>query len=241
MKLSVFHTPELVPTQDLADCAIAIDILRATTTIVTALANGAEAIQVFADLENLSQASALHPQHLRLRAAERGGAKVEGYDLGNSPFDYAPEVVRGKRIFMSTTNGTRALTQVQACSVVLAAAMVNLGAIVNYLKQTQPARVWLVGSGWQGNYALEDTACAGAIVAALEGEPGAELANDEAYGAVALYQTWRDRLEQLFHHASHGQRLLKLNCAADLTYAATLDQFNVVPRQVAPGILQILE
>ncbi|MDX1977969.1 MAG: 2-phosphosulfolactate phosphatase family protein [Pseudanabaenaceae cyanobacterium bins.68] len=236
MKLSVFHTPELVPSQGLADCAIAIDILRATTTIVTALANGAEAVQVFADLEILQQASAAHPPALTLRAAERGGAKVAGYDLGNSPFDYGAEVVAGKRIFMSTTNGTRALAQVQDCAVVLAAAMVNLGAIVQYIQAIQPETVWIVGSGWQGSYALEDTACAGAIVDALQGE----LINDEAYGAVALYQTWRDRLEQLFTRASHGQRLLGLDCAADLAYAAELDRFNVVPKQVAPGILKVV-
>jgi 2-phosphosulfolactate phosphatase len=241
MKLSVYHTPELVPDQHFPDCAIAIDILRATSTIVTALAAGAEAVQVFADLEQLERVSAAHPPELRLRAAERGGAAVAGYDLGNSPFDYKPEVVKGKRIFMSTTNGTRALQKIESAPLVLAAAMINLDTVLAYLIKTQPEIVWIVGSGWQGSYALEDTACAGAIVAGLQSSLGAEvkLANDEAFGAVSLYQTWSDRLVELFSHATHGQRLLGLNCSADIEYCAQVSQLQVLPKQVSPGLLSL--
>jgi len=239
MKLFVYHTPELVPDHGLPDCAIAIDILRATTTIVTALAAGAEAVQVFADLEELQRVSAAHPPELTLRAAERGGGTVAGFDLGNSPFDYQRSKIEGKRIFMSTTNGTRALQKIQAAPVVLAAAMINLGTVLAYLQQLQPETVWIVGSGWQGSYALEDTACAGAIVDGLKTGLDLHFGNDEAYGALSLYLTWRDRLEELFNHASHGQRLLGLNCGADIGYCAQISQLQVLPKQVAPGILSI--
>jgi 2-phosphosulfolactate phosphatase len=235
MKLSVFHTPELAPVGELPDCAIAVDILRATTTIATALAAGAEAVQVFADLDTLIQTSKSHPAELRLRSAERGGGTVEGFDLGNSPFDYTPEVVKGKRIFMSTTNGTRALQRIQAAPVVLTCAMINLSTVVNYLKQTRPETIWVVGSGWEGSYSLEDTACAGAIADGLEGD--CEWGNDEAIAALTLYQTWRDRLEDLFRHASHGQRLLRLDGAADIALCAKLDLIQVLPKQTSPGVL----
>lgn len=236
MKLFVYHTPELVPTTTSPDCAIAVDILRATTTIATALSAGAEAVQVFSDLDQLIKVSEAHPAKLRLKTAERGGATVEGFDLGNSPFDYTPEVVKDKRIFMSTTNGTRALGCIQSAPVVLAAAMINLGTVLDYLKQNQPQTVWIVGSGWEGSFSLEDTACAGAIVSGLKDH--CEFGNDEAIAAQALYEQWRDRLEDLFRAATHGQRLLRLNCAADIAYCAKIDVVKVLPKQTSPGVLK---
>jgi 2-phosphosulfolactate phosphatase len=233
MKLFVYHTPELTPKVGLPDCAIAVDILRATTTISTALAAGAEAVQVFSDLDKLITTSELHPQALRLRSAERGGKTVEGFDLGNSPFDYTPAVVQGKRVFMSTTNGTRALECIQSAPVVLAAAMINLGSVLSYLQAHQPETVWIVASGWEGSFSLEDTACAGAIAAGL----GWEFGNDEAISAKCLYQQWSDRLEELFRHASHGQRLLKLGGGVDIAYCAEIDRVRVLPKQISAGVL----
>lgn len=95
------------------DAAVVIDVLRATTTIAWSLANGAEAIQAFADLAELEAAASAWPAGKRLRAGERGGKRLEGFDLGNSPLAVTPEVVAGKRLFMSTTNGTRSLDRVR--------------------------------------------------------------------------------------------------------------------------------
>lgn len=132
MQLSVFHAPEQVPSlasNPSPDCAIVVDVLRATTTIATAFAAGAEAVRAVAELADLDAASAAWPQERRLRSGERGGQPVEGYDLGNSPLDYTAETVAQKRIFMSTTNGTRALACVQTAPVLLTAAFVNLSAV----------------------------------------------------------------------------------------------------------------
>lgn len=235
MKFSVYHTPELAPAGESPDCAIAIDILRATTTIATALSAGAEAVQVFADLDQLKQVSATHPADLRLLAAERGGGTVEGFDLGNSPFDYTAERVKGKRIFMSTTNGTRCLQRIQAAPTVLTAAMINLGSVLDYLKQAQPETVWAVGSGWEGSFSLEDTACAGAIAHGLQSI--CEWGNDEAIASLSLYQQWSDRLEELFRSASHGRRLLRLGGDLDIAYCAKIDLVKVLPKQSTPGVI----
>ncbi len=235
MKVFVYHTPELTPPEELPLCAIAVDVLRATTTIATALAAGAEAVQVFANLDELNQTSASHPEALRLRSAERGGKTVEGFDLGNSPFDYTPDVVTGKRIFMSTTNGTRSLQRVKDAPVVLTAAFINLGSVVNYLQQTKPETVWIVGSGWEGSYSLEDTACAGAIVHALRDI--CDYGNDEAVAAATLYRTWENELEELLYQASHGRRLLSLGGAEDIAYCAKIDAVQVLPKQIAPSVL----
>lgn len=241
MKLFTYHTPELTPTDKVPDCAIALDILRATTTIATALNSGAEAVQAFSDLEKLMQVSEDWPVEKRLRAGERGGAMVAGCDLGNSPLDCTPELVGGRRLFISTTNGTRALECVQNAPVVLAAAFVNRQAAVDYLMQEQPETVWLVGSGWEGSFSLEDTACAGAIAHSLFKQlnrPLEELAgNDETLGAIALYSQWKDQLLAMLHHASHGQRLLRLDCHEDLKYCSQTDILDVLPIQKEPGVL----
>ncbi len=241
MKLYIYHTPELTPTDKVPDCAIAIDVLRATTTMATALNSGAEAVQVFSDMEQLMQVSEQWPPEKRLRAGERGGAMVAGCDLGNSPLDCTSERVQGRRLFISTTNGTRALQCVQNSPIVLAAALVNRQAIVQYVLTQQLETLWLVGSGWEGNFSLEDTVCAGAIAHSLQEKLNYSLdelaGNDEVIGAIALYLQWKDQLLELFHHASHGKRLLGLICQDDLKYCAQTDILDVLPIQKDPGVL----
>jgi 2-phosphosulfolactate phosphatase len=243
VKVSVFHTPELVPTSQIPDCAIVIDVLRATTTMATALAAGAEAVQAFSSIDELMQVSEQWLPEKRLRAGERGGSKVAGCDLGNSPLDCTPEVVQGRRLFISTTNGTRCLERVQDAPTVLTAALVNRSTVVQYLQTHQPETVWMVGSGWEGSFSLEDTVCAGAILHSLVQNANQTntldklAANDEGVAAFSLYSQWKENLLDLMHHASHGKRLLKLSCHADLEYCAQTDVLEVLPFQKEPGVL----
>lgn len=202
---------------------------------------GAEAIQVFSDIDQLLQVSADWPIEKRLRAGERGGSRVEGCDLGNSPLDHTAERSQGKRLFMTTTNGTRCLHRIQEVPVVITAALTTRKAIVDYLLSHRLETVWLVGSGWQGTYSLEDTVCAGAIVhgiIARTHQTFKELAgNDAAIASVSLYLQWQDQLLDLMHYSSHGQRLLRLDNVDDLKYCAQLDVLNIVPIQKSPGVL----
>ncbi|MBD2342945.1 2-phosphosulfolactate phosphatase family protein [Anabaena subtropica] len=242
MKLFVYHTPELTPKDQVPDCAIAVDVLRATSTIATVLSAGGEAVQVFSDLDELIAVSETWPPQKRLRAGERGGGKVVGFDLGNSPLDCTPELVEGRRLFISTTNGTRALKRVQDSATVLTAAFINRATVVQYLLEKQPEIVWIVGSGWEGSYSLEDTACAGAIAHSVVEKsqlPPEELAgNDEVISAIALYSQWQNNLLGLFHHASHGKRLLRLECHEDLKYCSQTDVLTVLPIQKEPGVFK---
>ena len=241
VKLFVYDTPELTPRDHLPDCAVVIDVLRATTTIATVLAGGAEAVQAFSDIEQLMQVSEQWERSRRLRAGERGGAKVEGCDMGNSPLECPREIVQGKRFFLSTTNGTRALQRVEKAPQVLTAAFVNDQSVINYLQGEDPEIVWLVGSGWQGSYSLEDTACAGAIAYGLLGDPShnqvAAIGNDEVIGAIALYSQWQNNLLELFRFSSHGQRLLRLGGEEDLIYCAKRNFLKVIPTQQDQGVL----
>jgi 2-phosphosulfolactate phosphatase len=243
MKLFVYHTPEAVPTQDFPDCAIAVDVLRATSTIATALSAGAEGIQAFSDLQTLLEVSEDWDPVKRIRIGERGGKTVEGFDLGNSPLDCTPSRVKDSRIFISTTNGTRALSCIRNASTVLTAAFLNRRAVVRYLWEKQPETIWIVASGWEGSFSLEDTACAGAVIDGLIARGDLSLediaGNDEAIAAVTLYRQFQDDLVDLLTHASHGRRLLRLGLFEDLKYCAQIDVLDVVPFQQELGILKL--
>ena len=249
MQLSYFHTSEAVPpvrpvAEGGPDAAVVIDVLRATTTIAWALENGAEAIQAFADLNELNATAAAWPEAQRLRAGERGGKRVEGYDLGNSPLAVTPELVGGKRIFMSTTNGTRSLAAVRDVPLLLTACLPNRMAVARRLVQQGCQRVWIVGSGWEGDYSLEDSLAAGAVASAatelaVAPHVGVRFGNDEMLAALALWQQWHHDTETCLRAASHGQRLIGIgNHDADFACCAAVDSLQVVPLQAEPGVLR---
>lgn len=249
MLIHTFHTSECVPAVGSAeggspDAAVVIDVLRATTTMAWALENGAEAIQAFANLEDLKTSAAAWPAERRLTAGERGGARVEGFDLGNSPLGVTPELVAGKRIFMSTTNGTRSLDRVRDLPLLLTACLPNRAAVAQRLIERGVENVWIVGSGWEGAYSLEDSLAAGALGAALiELAPAAGInvvcGNDEMVAALALWQQWRHNPEGCLRTASHGQRLIRLgDHDDDFQCCAALDTLTIVPMQAEPGVLK---
>ena len=249
MQISYFHTSEAVPpvlppAEGGPDAAVVIDVLRATTTIAWSLQNGAEAIQAFADLGELEAAAAAWPADRCLRAGERGGKRVDGYDLGNSPLAVTPELVGGKRIFMSTTNGTRSLQAVRAVPLLLTACLPNRTAVARRLMEAGAQRVWIVGSGWEGDYSLEDSLAAGAVASAatelaVAPHVGVRFGNDEMLAALALWQQWHRDTETCLRAASHGQRLIGIgNHDADFACCAAVDSLTIVPLQTSPGVLQ---
>ncbi len=249
MQISYFHSSECVPpVRSLAeggpDAAVVIDVLRATTTIAWSLQNGAEAIEAFANLEELEAAAAAWPAQMRLRAGERGGQRVAGYDLGNSPLAVTPELVGGKRIFMSTTNGTRSLAAVKSVPLLLTACLPNRTAVARRLLDQECRRVWIVGSGWEGDYSLEDSLAAGAVASAaiemaVAPHIGVSFGNDEMLAALALWQQWHLDTETCLRTASHGQRLINLgDHDADFACCAAVDSLQLVPFQAEPGVLK---
>ncbi len=249
MQISYFHSSECVPAVKPVvdggpDAAVVIDVLRATTTIAWSLQNGAEAIEAFASLPELEDAAAAWPAQQRLRAGERGGQRVEGYDLGNSPLAVTPELVGGKRIFMSTTNGTRSLAAVKPVPLLLTACLPNRSAVARRLLEQGCKRVWIVGSGWEGDYSLEDSLAAGAVASAaiemaVAPHIGVSFGNDEMLAALALWQQWHHDTETCLRTASHGQRLIGLgNHDADFACCAAVDSLQLVPFQSEPGVLK---
>ena len=241
MELSYFHVAGDVPKGVIPDTAVVIDVLRATTTIAWALQNGADAVETFSDLEELKERSNRWPQTSRLLVGERGGKRLNGFDLGNSPVDVTPELVGGKRVFMSTTNGTRSLNVVRNVARLYTLSLPNRRAVAERLILDRPTKLFIVGSGWEGSYSLEDSLAAGSLASFLleNTSNSVTVVNDELTSALALWNQWQDDLEGCLRIASHGKRLEGIgNHDADFKCCAALDQLSIVPTQVKPGVLR---
>ena len=172
MKIEVILTPAELPAlakHDLRDAAcVVFDVLRATSTFVTALHNAAKAIVPVSEIAEALAIRERQPHVLlggerdgvRIRAAQTGGID---FDLGNSPREYAPETVRGRTVVSTTTNGTRALRACAGAKTVLAASFLNLAATAKFVQNLQPAELLLVCAGTRENVATEDVLAAGAL------------------------------------------------------------------------------
>ncbi|KGG15370.1 MULTISPECIES: 2-phosphosulfolactate phosphatase family protein [unclassified Prochlorococcus] len=234
MRLSYFHVADNVPFDAKPKTSIVIDVLRATTTIACALNNGAEAVQTFADIIELRKESSFWPSSKRLLLGERGGKKLEGFDLGNSPVDVSTEVVSGKRLFMSTTNGTRSLERVKHSLNLYTMSLVNRRAVGEKLLLDDPEDVLILGSGWEGSYSLEDSLAAGALASFLcdSDTTSCQIINDELIAAMSLWSQWRDNIQKCLRNSTHGQRLERLgNHDDDFLCCSELDTIDIVPIQ----------
>ena len=240
MNISYFHVQQDVPEQKLPDTAVVIDVLRATTTIAFALNNGAESVRTFADLDDLRKAASDSSSKFSLLLGERGGKKIEDFDLGNSPVRVTEELVSGKRLFMSTTNGTRSLSRVREVKNLYTMALVNRSAVGLKLIKELPEDLWIIGSGWEGAYSLEDSLAAGALVSFLleENSNLVNLENDEVVAAFALWNHWKNDLEGCLRKATHGKRLISIgNHDEDFRFCSQIDVLNVLPTQGQMGVL----
>ncbi len=239
MKLSYFHVAADVPEGIIPETAVVIDVLRATTTIAWALENGADSVQVFADVDELKKQAKSFQKSDRVLIGERGGEKLDGFDLGNSPLSVSSEIVRGKRVFMSTTNGTRSLHRVRKAKSLYTMALSNRKKIGERLIKDNPQEIWIVGSGWEGSYSLEDSLAAGGLASFLVDQiDSVKLLNDELVASIALWKTWKDDLEGCLRIASHGQRLAGIgNHDDDFACCALLDNLSVIPKQSEMGVL----
>ncbi len=241
MRLSYFHVADDVPIDSLPQVAVVIDVLRATTTIATAFNNGAEAVQTFSDLNELKKQSSNWPSSSRLLLGERGGKRLEGFDLGNSPVALKPNVVNGKRLFMSTTNGTKSLDRVKDVKNLYVMALINRKAVAKRLLKENPDDVLILGSGWEGSYSLEDSLAAGSLASfLLDASPGSiNLVNDEINAALALWSFWKEDIEGCLRTATHGKRLESIgNHDDDFSCCSELDKINIVPCQSEQGVLR---
>ncbi len=221
----------LEPTRLEGRTAIAIDVLRATSVIVTALANGAEAVLPALTPEEAREVAAGLPPGRFLLAGERESRLIPGFDLANSPREYTAGRVAGRVIVLTTTNGTRAIRACEPASAVLVGSFLNAGAVARAAAGEQKP-VAIVCAATRGEFDLGDVAAAGAIVAGIRRgfAPGAEPElNDLARAAHDLFDLHRKRLGELLAGTRHGGGLERLGLGGDLPRCAALDSRPVVP------------
>ncbi len=238
--LTYYHVASDVPKNN-SEIAVVIDVLRATTTISWALTNGADSIEVFADLDLLKENAMKWDPDKRLMLAERGGKKLKGFDLGNSPLSVTNNIVAGKRLFMSTTNGTKAIQKVQNSEFLFPMALTNRKAVADRIISLKRREILILGSGWEGNYSLEDSLAAGALADYLIKFHNSEvnIINDELNAALALWHFWKGDVLKCLKTATHGKRLTSIgNYEDDFKCCSQIDCLNIVPTQVELGIIR---
>jgi len=227
----LFGVQQLTP-QDVQGRVVAvIDVLRASTTIATALAHGAKAVIPFESSEEaVTRSKQLERGAFRL-AGERRMLKMEGFDLGNSPLEHTVEAVEGKTVLLTTTNGTKALLAVQGARDVVVASYVNLTGVTTMLRAALRggADITLVCAGQDRQFALEDAACAGRYVYNISKRLADVDLNDAALAASLIDRKYGDNLTRLFNTAAHGRALAAAGFEGDLAACAAVDSYPVIP------------
>lgn len=212
--------------------AVVIDVLRATSTLTVVLANGALRVYPTASVEEARALKTQDPH--RLLCGERGGTRLPGFDLGNSPQEYKPEVVRGRELVMTTTNGTRAIVSTEQADTVLLASFLNLPAVVDTCRRLG-RDVVVVCAGTERRFTLEDAVCAGMICSELTGfspddwTGGARPVFDGAVTALLLQRHWQGRILDMLRFSRHGRRLIDLGFESDLEICGQVGAYSVVP------------
>lgn len=222
--VTVTLLPALILPQALDGCvAVVIDILRATTTIITALAAGAKCVIPCATIDEARALASEERHSPALLAGERHGKPIDGFDLGNSPGDFTAARCRGQTIITTTTNGTKALLASRCAERVLVGAFVNFSAVCEQL-DTDPRPVHIVCAGTDGEPALEDTLFAGAIVDHLSEMFDVQV-NDAARLAWDCFENHGRIMAGAFEVCRGGEALMKIGLTADLRFAASVDKY----------------
>ncbi|MBV9463395.1 MAG: 2-phosphosulfolactate phosphatase [Verrucomicrobiae bacterium] len=220
---------ETLPKRDLSDTvAVVFDVLRATSTELTALANGAAEIVPVLTLEDAFERKRAQPG--ALLGGERDGVRPDGFDFGNSPMEYTRERVEGRVVVHTTTNGTVALMSCAGCREVLLGSLLNLAAVAECVRRLQEKVLLLACAGTFSHFALEDGIAAGALLARL----GAS-AEDMSPAARSLLHLWRsvekDAIEAV-RGSRNGLKLARIGLGADVDYCARVDALPVVAAYV---------
>lgn len=227
MRIDTYFTLPEVDSGNMAEATVVVvDVVRATTTIIEALANGARAIYPTDSTEDAVRLASSLGREDTLLCGERKGRKVEGFDLGNSPAEFTAEAVQDKKLVMSTTNGTRALRVGQESGRLLPCAFTNLGAVASAIAEDD--HIIIVCAGQDDSFSLDDALCAGHLIQRLltdmDDEPDL---NDASRAAQALAQA-RKPTRRILSLAAGGAAVIEIGLEDDLHICADVDRHDIV-------------
>lgn len=248
--LEVLFTPtdyEALTPASLKDAVcVVFDVLRATSSMVTALYHGALSIQPAKSVADAVQLKQLRPGCLL--AGERDGVRIRSdvtgsidFQLGNSPQEFTPSVVKDKSIIMSTTNGTRALHACRGASATLICSFLNLRATAEYLLKLDPNSLFLICSGTGERVAYEDVLGAGALISLVREQRSCMPLTDSALMAHRLYQLEESDLERGLARSINGERLMALpELRGDVSFCAQRDRFPLVAGTTGDATIAVI-
>ncbi len=232
MRLDVFFTPgQAKPADTAARLVVIVDVLRASTTVAAALGNGAKTVIPLEGADEVIFRSKEFHRSQILLAGEQKMHPITGFDLGNSPQAFTAKTVEGKTILITTTNGTRALLGVQGARDIVIASYVNFTAVLTMMKVAASSNtdIAIICAGEEGGFTLEDAACAGRYVRAIPKRADSVQVNDAASASVMIEKKYGDNIAKVFKESTHGQALEAAGFGDDLTAAAEVDSYPVVP------------
>lgn len=223
--IEVCLSPAMIHLYDIRhSIVVVIDVLRASSSMCVAFANGAERIVPVMSLDE----SMSYKNKGYIVGAERNGEMIDGFDLGNSPFSYTVEKVKGKSIALTTSNGTRAIQAAKTAHQVVIGSFLNLNILTDWLR-AQDQNVICLCSGWKNVFNLEDTLFAGAVVNRLISEFEYSSNCDSAIAAQHLYNLSRNDMYKFLENSSHRKRLERLHIEEDIRFCLTPNQAPVIP------------
>jgi 2-phosphosulfolactate phosphatase len=229
----VFGHSAVTPADVAGRTVVVVDVLRATTTIAVALANGAKAVLPAASTDEALRIAQNLERDAVVLAGERKSVRIPGFALGNSPSEFGPEAVAGRTVVMTTSNGTAALIAAQGAREVIAAAAVNFTAVAKYARGAleQFGDLMILCAGGEKQFALEDAFAAGRLTKVLLPEGGRRRVsiNDGAVAALELARHYGERWVRALRASAHGRELVELGFRADIEACAAQDAYPVLP------------
>ncbi len=217
---------------------VVIDVLRATSVMVHAMSQGALEIIPVATVEEAFQMVKTFPSGATLLGGERGSKKIPGFDLGNSPKEYVAERVSGRKLILTTTNGTKAFHLVSSGREILVGSFFNIGAIAQRCLGLDKD-LFIFPSGDEGGFSLEDTICGGMLVDLITKKRQKPISlTDASQCARILYKRFEANLLEAFHLSLHGKELINRGFGEDLIYCTQINITDIVP-EFKNGVIKV--
>jgi 2-phosphosulfolactate phosphatase len=207
---------------------VVIDVLRATTTITTALNNGAREVIPVGSIEFAMKVSGNAFGGVTLLGGERNITKISGFQLGNSPLEYEKETVAGKSVILFTTNGTKAIVRGKFSDNLIVCCLNNIKAVAEHLLQLDKDPVILC-AGSNGMFCVEDTLCAGLLIKELEKDKKIISLDDASKASKLLVDSTKGNVLPALLESDHGRKLAEKGFEKDIEYAAALNTIDIVP------------
>lgn len=227
MEIDVILTAADIQSEKIKDkIVVIIDVLRATSVMITALANGAKAVYPYKDIESVLENSKKSKSFVL--GGERKGLKIEGFDFGNSPLEYTKEAVAGKDMFMTTSNGTRAIeNSANGSKKLFIAAFLNVESVAKKILEENNDTV-IICSGTDNNFSLDDALCAGEIIKRAKEKNKDIHLTDISLAMKRLAETSLG-IEKTLEGSKHFEYLKTIGFYGDMNHCFTMDMFDIVP------------